>query len=146
MERRGLGTMQVIGQLIRRTLKWPYLGIWLVFAGIGVAALIGVVEEYGKNHWLPSVRWVGLVLFTALLFYTLLGDFRDHWRSAKLWAGLAALLIVHIAAYAWLLTVAEAWGLLWFVPLTLGEYSGATYLLSQWIDDRGPVEIPRRFR
>jgi hypothetical protein len=116
---------------VRRIVRWSLLVLGLITSGIMVAALVGVLVGYGENHWLPSWRWVGFVGFTVILFATAVGEFRRRWSDARLWLCLAGALAVHTAIYAGLLTAVTEWRVIWFAPLTIGEFFALAYVLDR---------------
>jgi len=65
------------------------------------------------------IRWGGLGLDTAVLFTFFLYHSRQFLRKQRFWLLTASLLIVHLAAWAALLSQVDEWKLAWFTIMVL---------------------------
>jgi hypothetical protein len=106
----------------------------LIIAGI-LAAF--VVVEYSHAAWVPAPRWLGLIVFTPLVFGAVVRDFRRSWGRTTFWLCVTGLLVAHGAAYTAVLKTVEEWRNVWFLPLSIGECPVLVVVLhSLGYDDR----------
>ena len=126
--------------------KGVLIGSAFILAGLAFALTNIAIVEYGRNHWLPDGRWVLLVVYTTLLIGGLVHQFSLSWRRYDFWLWLLVLLVAHSAIYTYVLSVVDAWRAIWFLPLTIIEGAGATFLLQQLAYDRRPSRRRQRTR
>lgn len=67
------------------------------------------------------VRWGGLVLDTSVLFALFVKSSRRFLRSGRFWSFTIVLLLLHLSAFALILTHVDQWKLVWFTPMAV-EY------------------------
>jgi len=99
------------------------------------AVLVAIAIYMGHSHGFP-VGWYGLAGFTPLIFWTVVKSLRRCWRHAGFWFSVAALLILHLLAFAAALLRYPQWPLLWFVPLSMVEAGLFVMILGKLFDDR----------
>jgi len=112
-------------------IRWSSAVIALVASGVLVASVAVFLTFYGQNHWLPSWRWTGCLVFSIILFHTVLIEFRKKWRQSKFRICFVALVVAHFAGYAWILSVIPDWRLIWLLPATVIEFFAITYCLDR---------------
>src|ERR1035441_609414 len=88
--------------------------IFLVFLKIAFA----VQNKWGHDAF---IRWDGLAGFTLGLFGLFVAESEKFLRKRRFWVLTAVLLVVHLAAFAIVLTHAAEWKLMWFMVMVL-EY------------------------
>jgi hypothetical protein len=88
--------------------------IFLVFLKIAFA----VQNKWGHDAF---IRWDGLAGFTLGLFGLFVADSEKFLRKWRFWVLTAVLLVVHLTAFAIVLTYAAEWKLMWFMVMVL-EY------------------------
>jgi hypothetical protein len=95
----------------RRKLN-PLLLAPVVIGGcFGLGLLFG---QYGKDHWVPPTKWLGLGVFTAALFGLVFWEFRRNWNRVRLWGVMLLLLAMHLTAFTIILRNVEEWRAIWF--------------------------------
>jgi peptidoglycan/LPS O-acetylase OafA/YrhL len=130
--------------IVRSVVRWVAIIVGLVACGIAVAALVIAYGEYSETHWVPPARWVGLAVYTLLIFGTLIRDFRPSWGRAGFWATLAGLFAAHLVAYAIVLRSTPEWRLIWFLPMSLAEFPILMSILSSLGYRDSPLKRRRR--
>jgi hypothetical protein len=105
----------------------------LLAAGVLVAFLVGLVADYGEEHWLPSIRWPVFVVFTVFVFGDVIRNFRRVWSRADFWLTTAVLLFLHTTAYVWVLAQIENWRLIWFLPISIAELGVLLWVLNTFM-------------
>ena len=113
-------------------------------AGILAAALAVFTVEYGRDHWVPPARWVGLTVYTVFGFGVIAQSLRRQWRELRLWLYLTALLLAHLAGYIVLLRSVDEWRLIWFLPMSLAEYPAVAHIMDMVMGRYEPVRRARR--
>ena len=86
--------------------------IFLVFLKIAFA----VQNEWGHDAF---IRWDGLAGFTLGLFGIFVAKSEKLLRKRRFWVLTAILLVVHLAAFAIVLTHVEEWKLSWFMVMVI---------------------------
>ena len=117
----------------------------MIIAGVCVAVGVLIALDYRNAAWVPRARWVAFVPYTALIFGTLIIEFRTNWPRPLFWVSLAGLLAIHIGVYAVVLTQVREWRLAWYFPATMAEGSLMVALLV-WMDFDGRAVARRRRR
>jgi hypothetical protein len=92
------------------------LYIAIAFAFIGTTFV--VQTKWGHDAF---IRWFGLVGFTLGLFGYFLQDSREFLRVRRFWQITAALLALHLVAFAAVLSNVSEWRLPWFIVMAF-EY------------------------
>ncbi len=62
-------------------------------------------------------RWGGLIVNTAILFGYMINDSRRSWHAPTFWVLAVSMLIVHLAAFSFILVRAEEWKVIWFLVM-----------------------------
>ena len=65
--------------------------------------------------------WVGFVLYTGLLFWVVVRQFRPHWYRWNFWLAALAFLVTHGLIFVNILRVYPDWRPIWFWPTTMLE-------------------------
>ena len=65
-------------------------------------------------------RWIGLCMWTAIVFGVVLRNRRGHWSFPTFWLAVAGLLTVHTLAFATVLNTYR-WRPVWFIPVAIGK-------------------------
>ena len=112
--------------LLKGILKRGLQAIVLTIGGVFVALL---VVEYSDASWLPSARWLALLIYTPLVFGAVIREFHGSWRRMDFWLWLVGLLVVHAAGYAVVLTWVKEFRPVWFLPLSLAEGAVLIFVL-----------------
>jgi peptidoglycan/LPS O-acetylase OafA/YrhL len=92
-----------------------YIAIGFAFVG-----LLIVVAKTGVSQDV-YIRWGGLAFMTAVLFGYFISNSGRFLREWRFWALAAILMLVHLAAFAVILTHVDEWKLIWFVGMAI-EY------------------------
>jgi hypothetical protein len=103
----------------------------VIIAGIGVAAIIGLMQDPTINSQLPSKATVETSLYTALTFFAVAVQFRKSWLSWQFWTLFTLLLVVHIAAYAYALRQFPDTPLIALLSIAMIETTGLCMLLDK---------------
>lgn len=98
----------------------------LVLAGFLFALAVVLFTD---APWMPSARWVGLIGWTATVFFGLVREYSLSWRALGFWLWMLTLLGLHVAAYSLVLTRIDQWRLVWFFPLSIAEYFALLWTL-----------------
>ena len=116
-----------------------YVGIALgVLVAIALTILIGAYVGYTHE---PSVGWLGLAGFTPLIFWSVVKSLRNRWKRPSFWLAVAALLVLHILAFAAVLTHYPRWPLLWFIPVSFIEAGVFVMILGKLFSESGHPPI-----
>jgi cytochrome bd-type quinol oxidase subunit 2 len=112
---------RVFWRVVRRLLL--YVG--LAFASLTVFALffaltirLGITKDV--QHWFDA-GWVGLLVYTGLLFWITVRESRRRWRHWSFWLAIACLLTIHSLAFVAILRIYPDWRVIWFWPVTVVE-------------------------
>jgi len=101
--------------------------ILYVLIAFGFLGIVFLIEgTWGHDAF---IRWGGLAGFTAGLFGYFVKESREYFRVRRFWTLTAVLLIVHLMAFAIVLTHLAEWKLMWFMVMAL-EYPVFIYLRS----------------
>jgi multisubunit Na+/H+ antiporter MnhG subunit len=103
----------------------------IIIAGIGVAAIIGMISDPSINSRLPSKATIETSLYTALTFFAVAMQFRNGWRSWHFWTIFVLLLVVHTAAYAYALRQVPDTPQLVLLGVAMMEATGLCMLLDK---------------
>jgi hypothetical protein len=114
-------------------LKWTLIGVGLLIVGIAFALVNIARAEYQDQYPILETRWIGVVLFTILVFGFVASVFRASWKRTSFWMWLGVMLMGHMVAYAVVLTKVVEWRAVWFVLVTLVEGPVLIY----WLEERG---------
>ena len=99
------------------------LYLLIAFGILGLLFLYGVYEvRTGGNGQLP-LRWIGLVLQTAVTFGYPVAGLRPLWRRRGLWVALGVMLAAHVVVFIAVLRCVRQWPLIYFVPVSYVEYA-----------------------
>ena len=99
----------------RRVLIDVAVGLVIIaFAGL----LFAISLVTGKQ--VPG-RWIAFVCMTPLIFWAPLTQVKRYWRRRSLWLASAALLIIHIGLFTFVLSDDPAWRPAWFTILAVPE-------------------------
>jgi len=72
--------------------KQQYLSLWQWCVVLGAtAAAVAITEKIGIVQ-----AWQDIIVFTSLLFATVIVILRPYWKSPYFWIGLLLILIVHL--------------------------------------------------
>jgi hypothetical protein len=114
-----------LGKHIGRLLDFViYLLIgFLVAIGLYWAAVLGVVSEDSL------VKWVGISVFTVVLFGWVIKDSRRFWPRTAFWWIIVMLLAVHAAAFLIIFRYVEHWRMAWFLVICTLEVIPVTAIL-----------------
>jgi hypothetical protein len=99
---------------------------YLIYVTVGLAlvafALLYAVHSVktGSNGQLP-LRWIGLGGATFLTFWAALKPYRHYWSWPHVRWVVAALFVIHLVVFCFVLTHVEQWPIVWFVPTSLFE-------------------------
>jgi hypothetical protein len=126
--------------VLLRLFKVALLLLVLCVCGVAVAAAVIAYGDYSEAHWTPDGRWIGLALYTCLVFGTALHLLRRQWGQGRFWLMTTGALMLHLAAYSVLLLSVDEWRLIWFAPLSLAE----GLLLTAFLENTAPVPRARR--
>lgn len=85
----------------------------LVAIVIGTIAYWAVIVRHLTDD--SFRRWGGLAIFAVGTFGYILNRFRIHWHSRVLWATVAGLSILHVAAFSVALSLIHDWNDVWFL-------------------------------
>jgi hypothetical protein len=97
-------------------LLWFLVCVFVTFASLRIA--FAVEDRWGHDAF---IRWSGLAGFTICIFWFFVGQSEKFLRMRRFWAVTTILLIVHVAAFAIVLTHVEEWMLMWFMVMLI-EY------------------------
>jgi apolipoprotein N-acyltransferase len=103
---------------------------YVLYVAIAFTFLGAVFVVEGKWGHEAFIRWGGLTGFTAALFGYFAQESRQYFRERRFWMLTAALLAVHLAAFAIVLTHVEEWKLMWFMVMVF-EYPVLLYARSR---------------
>jgi hypothetical protein len=105
-----------------------------VYTLIGIALVGGVMFFAIRNPYakLPDVKWVGLIVTTAITFGYAIKGSKRYWEHWLYWAVVGALLAVHLLVYVALLRSVGHFALLWFAIISPIEWAGICLAL-EWI-------------
>lgn len=103
---------------------------YVLYVAIAFAFLGAVFVVEGKWGHEAFIRWGGLTGFTAALFAFFVKENREYFRERRFWMLTAALLVVHLTAFAIVLTHVEEWKLMWFMVMVF-EYPVFLYARSR---------------
>jgi len=72
-----------------------------VAIGLVIAVLIGITTWYSPSSVsrMMSGGWVWLTIFTPIIFWYPIRQYRHLWRRPSFWLTLAALLVLHLLAF-----------------------------------------------
>ena len=87
---------------------WEILRRLLFYVGLALACLIalGLVAALSvRTGIVVPGRWVGLTLWTIVVFWVVLKARRKYWARSAFWLAAGGLLAVHLLAFA-----AVLWG------------------------------------
>jgi hypothetical protein len=118
---------------LAKTLRRLLLYLCLALASLVVLGLVIAVSNYA--HLAIPFRWVALIMYTSLLLYAVIKEFRRLWRHVPFWLSLAGLLAIHLLAFVAVLRAIPQWRLLWFIPVVYVEsilFSTVLDLLFTW--------------
>jgi hypothetical protein len=121
----------------RRIIRWLLAVVGLLIGGLVFALVVVGVGEYGREYSFLRARWIGLVLFTLLVFGLVLHHFRSQWGRFRFWLWLLAMLAVHVLAYVAVLSRVDEWRAVWFAIITIVEGPFLIYFLEQLGSRRG---------
>jgi hypothetical protein len=96
----------------------------LLYVGIALAALAAFALIFALSIRTGIVipgRWIGLVMWTAIVFGVVVRARRKYWTLPIFWLAVAGLLIIHLLAFALVLNTYPQWRPLWFIPVAIGE-------------------------
>jgi hypothetical protein len=128
-----------VGRLSMSRPRWLFRravqGVALIVAGIVAAMVGGWYLEHVDNPWVPSPRWLGWTLMTAVLAHLVFLDCRRIWHRPKVWFTLIGLFALHVAGYALMFKYVTRWRPVWFALLMLLECH-IFLLVLYWVDHR----------
>jgi hypothetical protein len=104
-----------------RLFRWSLVAFALIAAGLAFAVVNIARAEYQDDYPFLRTSWLGLVVFTILLFGRILHVFRSSWTDIRFWFWLIAIAAGHLAGYVVVLTQFTDWRPAWFVLTTLVE-------------------------
>lgn len=70
----------------------------IAFASAFVVAVV-LLDQYSRDHWVPSSGTIRMVLFTGVTFVAVGSQFRRDWHSRVFWLAMTALLVIHIFCF-----------------------------------------------
>jgi lipoprotein signal peptidase len=101
--------------MLRRLLL--YVGIALVcLAATGLILALSIRTGIS----VPG-RWVGLILWTLLVFWVIVSRRREYWARLSFWLAAAGLLAGHLLAFMVILNNYPQWRPIWFAPVAVVE-------------------------
>ena len=107
-----------VDDVTRRIVQVVLVGV----AGVVAAGLLVVYADNRNNPLIPTGRWLGWVVQTALIFVVLARDYRPSWSRTSFWMTTLGLLAAHAVGYVAMFSRFEQWRGIWFLPITLIEY------------------------
>jgi len=114
------------GKRVRDLLIEALIGVILVTAFV---AYLFTLPKGATLDW----RRIALVLNTVTVFGFLIWWFRDAWKCLLFWTTLTVLLLVHTAAYLFVLGRVEDWQLAYYVVLNPIELALFTPILRKLV-------------
>jgi apolipoprotein N-acyltransferase len=119
-------SQSAIGRIARRSLL--YVGLALAALAV-IGLLIAISVQIGTAF---TGGWIGLVVYTAGLFWVTIRQSREYWRRPGFWLAIAGLLVVHLLAFVAILRAYPQWRMIWFIPVVIvegGLFGAILYLL-----------------
>lgn len=109
-----------------------YLFLFLLGGVVALVLLrIAFMVEDSWGHE-AFVRWDGLGGFTLALFGLFVCDSSKVLRKLRFWILVSILLILHLAAFALVLTHVDEWKLTWFMVM-IAEYPLLLFLRDRFV-------------
>jgi hypothetical protein len=88
-----------------------------------------VQDKWGHDAF---IRWGGLVGFTLGIFGLFVGHSEQVLQEWRFWVLIAILLVVHLVAFAIVLSNVEEWKLTWFMGMVI-EYPVFLFLRNKFV-------------
>ncbi|HEY3930383.1 MAG TPA: hypothetical protein VGL89_18565 [Candidatus Koribacter sp.] len=97
------------------------MGFYLLLALGGLAVMAGALFVNVRYGFYIPARWVGLILYTTLIFWVVVRYCRPQWQMPKFWVSVTGCLVTHLLFFDWVLTVYPDWRVIWFMPIAIVE-------------------------
>jgi apolipoprotein N-acyltransferase len=110
-----------VGDIVRRLLL--YFGLAFAFLAV-FAIFFALVVRTGHAADMDAAfsgGWIGLAIYTALLFWIIVRQSREYWQYVGFWLAVAGLLAVHLMAFVVILRSFSTWRVIWFMPIVIVE-------------------------
>jgi hypothetical protein len=104
---------------IRRTARRLFLYVGIAIASLAAFALIFALSI--RTGVVISGRWIGLALWTAIVFGVVVRSGREHWTRGTFWLATGGLLTIHLLAFVAVLNAYPQWRPVWFIPVAIVE-------------------------
>ena len=118
--------------------------IWdlVVYILIGLT-VVGLLIWSANYNVSPDslVKWGGLTGNTALLFWWIVKQNREHWYNRVFWWTVAALFLVHTGSFYMILRNVEHWRMAWYLLICSAELVPMTIVV-----DRTMAKLGKRHR
>jgi hypothetical protein len=84
-----------------------------------------------------SSGWIGLAMWSAIIFGVVVRSRRRHWARGTFWLATAGLLTVHLLAFTVALNTYPQWRPVWFIPIAIVEAGLFGIVLDTLFERRG---------
>ena len=112
--------------------------LYVAIASLIVAVIAAAAVHDARTGQPPifSVKWLGFVGTTAIVFGYAIRGCRRSWRRRKFWWLLAAFFIAHLCVGVLVLTRVDGVALIYYAPLSGFEYALLTAYLGFFLDSK----------
>ena len=110
-------------------------------------AFVGLLIWIANFNVSPDslVKWGGLTGNTAILFWWVVKQYREHWHKGAFWWTIAGLFLIHTTCFYVILRNVGHWRLAWYLLIFAVEFVPMTVVVD-WTMDKSGKRHPRRER